>query len=89
MMEINEDSPASLLTPTQILGRAVRRQRQALKLTQAELAQLAGCGVAFLYLLETGKPTVRMDKVLAVLGVLGLELRLARGRAVLVVEEPL
>jgi len=33
-----------------------------------------------LYELETGKPTVRLDKVLAVLSVLGLELSLVEGK---------
>jgi len=71
----------------QALGYAIRRQRKALRLTQAQLAQLAGCGVAFLYLLEKGKPTVQLDKVLDVLNVLGLQLRLERGRAGLAVED--
>ena len=69
------------------LGRAIRQQRKALRLTQAQLAQLAGCGVAFLYLIESGKPTVRLDKVLDVLGVLGLQLKLERGRGGLVTED--
>ncbi|MBN2496981.1 MAG: helix-turn-helix transcriptional regulator [Deltaproteobacteria bacterium] len=72
-----------------VLGQAIRRQRRALSLTQAQLAQLAGCGVAFLYLLESGKPSVRLDKVMDVLRVLGLQLRLERGRGGLVIEEAL
>ncbi len=71
------------------LGRAVRGQRKALGLTQKQLGQLAGCGVAFLYLLESGKPTVRLDKVLDVLIVLGLQLRLETGKAGVVVDERL
>lgn len=65
----------------QALGAAIRRQRKTLRLTQQQLAELAGCGVAFIYLLETGKPSVRMDKVLDVLLVLGLQLRLEPGKA--------
>lgn len=61
------------------LGAAVRARRRELALTQAQLADLAGVGLAFLYELERGKPTVRLDKVLAVLGVLGLELCLRPG----------
>ncbi len=71
----------------QALGRAIRHQRKALRLTQAQLAQLAGCGVAFLYLLESGKSTVRLDKVLDVLFVLGLQLKLELGRGGLVSED--
>lgn len=69
--------------PSQTLGRAIRTQRQRLGLQQTVLADLAGIGVAFVYDLERGKPTVRLDKVLAVLGVLGL------GLAVELTNEPL
>lgn len=67
-------------SPTQRLGSAVRARRRALRLDQAEVAALAGVGLAFLYALEHGKPTVRIDKLLAVLGVLGLELSLREGK---------
>lgn len=60
--------------PTAALGAAVRARRRQLGLRQAVLADLAGVGVAFLYDLEKGKPTLRIDKVLAVLGALGLGL---------------
>lgn len=56
------------------LGAAVRARRRRLGLRQEELADLAGCSERFVHTLETGKPTVRLDKVLAVLTVLGLDL---------------
>jgi len=62
------------------LGRAIRARRRELGLTQAALARFAGCGLAFLYELESGKATVRLDKLLAVLQVLGMTLRLEPGR---------
>ena len=65
------------------LGKAVRARRRALGLDQLLLCDMAGVGPAFLYSLEHGKPSVRLDKVLAVLGVLGLELHV-RGGALLV-----
>lgn len=58
------------------LAAEVRRKRKVLRLTQKELAELAGCGPDFLYDLERGKPTVRLDKLMPVLEVLGLRLRL-------------
>lgn len=61
-------------SPTAVLGAAIRVQRRRLGLQQAVLADLAGVGVAFIYDLEKGKPTLRIDKVLAVLGALGLGL---------------
>jgi y4mF family transcriptional regulator len=71
--------------PTQRFGRAVRQRRRELGLTQQELARFAGCGLAFLYDLERGKASVRLDKVLDVLAVLGLELRVEDGTGGLVV----
>ena len=53
------------------------------------MSQLASCGVDFVYDVETGKPSLRLDKVLDILAVLGLELVLEPGREVLrVASEP-
>jgi HTH-type transcriptional regulator / antitoxin HipB len=65
------------------LGVALRKRRKALGLTQEQLCELAGVGPAFLYELEQGKATVRLDKLLDVLAVLGLELSLQAGSKVL------
>jgi y4mF family transcriptional regulator len=62
------------------LASAVRSRRKTLGVTQIELARLAGCGPVFVYGLETGKKTLRLDKLLAVLEVLGLELVIAEGK---------
>jgi y4mF family transcriptional regulator len=78
-------SPSPAPTPSQDVGRAVRYRRRELKLTQRDLADLAGCGLAFLYELEQGKPTIRLDKLVDVLRVLGLELVLQHGKSALVV----
>jgi HTH-type transcriptional regulator/antitoxin HipB len=56
------------------LSRAVRTRRVDLGLLQAELADLAGCSERFVTALEAGKATVRLDKVLDVLAVLGFDL---------------
>jgi len=73
-------------TPLTGLAAAIRRRRDALGLTQVELARLAGCGPDFLYDVESGKPTIRFDKLLDVITVIGLELRLAEGKRTLVVD---
>lgn len=57
-----------------MLGPQVRQRRRALGLTQAELANLAGVSPRFVHALETGKASVQLDRVQAVLGVLGLRL---------------
>lgn len=54
----------------------IKRRRKNLKLTQAQLADLAGVSGTFVFDLENGKPTVSLDKTQAVAGALGLELRL-------------
>ncbi|MEW6018907.1 MAG: helix-turn-helix transcriptional regulator [Pseudomonadota bacterium] len=69
--------------PLEAIGQAVRSARKGLGLTQPELAAAAGVGLRFLVELERGKPTVRLDRMLAVLDALGLELQIApRGRAI-------
>ena len=65
------------------LAGAARARRKALRLTQVDLSRLAGCGPDFVYDLEAGKTTLRLDKLLDVLAVLGLELVLAQGKEVL------
>lgn len=70
-------------SPTAVLGAAIRAQRRRLGLQQTVLADLAGVGVAFLYDLERGKPTLRIDKVLAVLDALGLGLTVAPSDALI------
>ena len=57
------------------LATTIRERRRALGLTQEALADLADCSPRFLRELERAKPGVRLDKVLAVLDALGLELR--------------
>lgn len=54
-------------------------RREELSLRQDELAELAGVGPRFVNDLEAGKDTVRLDKVLAVLGALGLHLEVEHG----------
>ena len=58
------------MTPAEI-GHIVRAARRAQGLRQDQLAGAAGVGVRFLSELERGKPTVRLEKVLAVFDALG------------------
>lgn len=62
------------------LAREIRSRRKSLRLTQDDLADLALCSPRFVRALEAGKATVRMDKLLAVLDVLGLELKVSTRR---------
>ena len=67
--------------PGKPLADAVRAARERKGMTQVQLAQRARVGLKFLYELETGKETLRSDKVLDVLEVLGLQLTLAQAGA--------
>lgn len=62
------------------LAEAVRRRREELGLRQTELADLAGCSYRFVHTVEHGKNSLRLDKVLDVLEVLGLDLAVVPGR---------
>jgi HTH-type transcriptional regulator/antitoxin HipB len=61
----------------------IRRRRLELGLRQEELAALANVSTRFVHTLEQGKPTLRLDKVLAVLGQLGLDLVVEPGTGVI------
>ena len=61
------------------LAGAVRNRRSELGLTQTQLADLAGASRRFVHMLESGKPTLRLDKILAVCAVVGVDLVVAPG----------
>ena len=52
----------------------VRNKRKSLKLTQKEMAGKSGVGLRFVRELESGKETLKMDKVNQVLELFGYEL---------------
>jgi HTH-type transcriptional regulator/antitoxin HipB len=60
-----------------MLAAEVRARRTALRLSQQDLADMAGVSERFVRFVEQGKPSVQLDSLLAVLETLGLELRVA------------
>lgn len=56
------------------LGSLIRQVRKSQRLTQEDLSGLAGFGNRFIIDLERGKETVQAQKVIDLLGLLGLEL---------------
>ncbi len=56
-----------------ILSEFVKDKRNAVRLTQPELAEKAGVGLRFVRDLEQGKETVRLDKVNQVLQLFGYQ----------------
>ena len=59
----------------EVLAAEVRARRAVLRLTQHDLAQLAGVSERFVRFVEQGKPSVQLDSLVAVLETLGLELK--------------
>ncbi len=58
------------------LANIVRFHRKKSKLTQIELADMAGIGKATLFDIEKGKTTIQFDKILALLDVLNIKIEL-------------
>ncbi|ACL41709.1 type II toxin-antitoxin system Y4mF family antitoxin [Pseudarthrobacter chlorophenolicus] len=66
-----------MTTAMDLVAAEVRARRAALRLTQRDLADMAGVSERFVRFVERGKPSVQLDSLLAVLDTLGLELRIA------------
>jgi len=81
---VSSPPPSSL----DALADATRARRRALGLRQDEVAELAGVSERFVHTVEAGKPSLQLDKLLAVLAVLGLRLRVERGRGGLTAGDP-
>lgn len=79
-MPADERSFSSVGRPVSLLSETVRSRRKALGLRQAELADLAGCSERFVHTVENGKASLRLDKLLDVLRVLGLDLVVVLGQ---------
>lgn len=56
------------------LGELIAHRRKSFDLRQEDVADLAAVSIRFVQAVEAGKPSVRLDKLRAVLRVLGLHL---------------
>lgn len=66
--------PSAPITSVTDIGAAIRARRKALKLTQRQLAALAGLSLEFVNGIENGKPTAEIGKTLELLTALGIDL---------------
>ena len=73
------ENPQERTDSMKALSSRVRSRRRELLLRQSDVADLAGVSTRFVEHLEAGKASLQLDKVLAVLGVLGLEVVLRPG----------
>ena len=64
----------TLHTPA-ALGARIRQARKTLRLTQTELAEIAGTGQRFISELERGKASARLGLTMHVLQLLGIDLQ--------------
>ena len=69
----NEERLEAVIRSSAELSAAVRKQRKRLALKQLDIAGLGNTGNRFIVELESGKPTVQLQKVLDVIDLLGLE----------------
>ncbi len=58
------------------LGRTIQQRRKALRITQPNLAELAGISVNSLYKIERGGSNPTLDMIEKIVRVLGLEVKL-------------
>lgn len=74
------DSKGARMEITRI-SEAIKRRRKALGLTQLELADLADVSERLIRDIETGRLTIKTEKLLAVLEALGLEIRIQKSNS--------
>jgi len=70
---------SQVIKDSKSLGDLIRLRRKDLNLTQAQLAELAQVSPRYVFDLEDGKTSVRLDKLLPVLETLGLTMSLKVG----------
>ncbi len=58
------------------IGKVIRARRKSLRITQPDLAELAGISVNSLYKLERGESNPTVDLIEKIITVLGLEMKL-------------
>ena len=59
-----------------ILAKEIRKHRKAAKLTQQQLAEMAGVGKTVVFDIEKGKKTIKLDTLRKVLKVLNIKVQL-------------
>lgn len=72
-----------------VLGQQIKSRRKKLGITQQSVADLSGTSVQLVIQVEGGKPTVRLDKLIAILHALGLQFKLEKGKQKLAIDESL
>lgn len=58
------------------MGRVIREHRKAAKLSQIQLAEMAGVGKTVVFDIEKGKETVKLDTLRKILKILNITVQL-------------
>lgn len=58
------------------LGDQIKLRRKTLRITQVELANLAGVGINTLYRIERGQANPALDTLEKITGILGMEVKI-------------
>lgn len=69
------------------LGNAIRRARKKRGMSQSELGEKAGLRQETISLIENGNPAAKLETILAILSVLGLEFQISERSAKSLLEE--
>ncbi|MCK5821437.1 MAG: helix-turn-helix transcriptional regulator [Bacteroidales bacterium] len=64
-----------MLEPT-VLASVIKRHRKAARLSQLQLAEMAGVGKTVVFDIEKGKETIRLDTIRKILNVLNIKVQL-------------
>ena len=59
-----------------LLAKVIRRHRKAAKLSQLQLAEMAGVGKTVVFDIEKGKETIQLDTLRKILKVLNIKVQL-------------
>ncbi|MBL8049066.1 MAG: helix-turn-helix transcriptional regulator [Chthonomonas sp.] len=62
------------------IAKMLVEERRRLGITQAEVALLAGCSKPSVIAAERGRPNLRLETLVKIANVLGLDLQLSRGK---------
>ena len=69
------------------LGNTIRRARKKRGMSQSELGEKAGLRQETISLIENGNPAAKLETILAILSVLGLEFQISERSAKSLLEE--
>jgi len=87
IMMSKESIMSELARSPEQLGNTIRRARKKRGMSQSELGERAGLRQETISLIENGNPAAKLETILAILSVLGLEFQISERSAKSLLEE--